>query len=640
MSIFKAKEIKLMTGVSNPASGFIKTYPTTVGKMVVKDSAGVERQLGFLDNGTAAGQIAYWDAANGKYIPLANADGYLKNTSGVLSWSAVSGGIGGSIANTQVAFGNNTDIAGSNNFVWDNTNKSLSVKGFSNDGSSTTFYSLNSDGAIRARLYDNGNFILGNVGSRHLYYWQGGGLDKMDFLAPAGKEAGFIMDSDFSYLSLRYQGAEKIFFGGAASTQYLDISNNLLIRNTTDKVAILTINSTTRVSTFTAKPGNDTLYIKAGGTTGTTIPLYITNSSDSAIFSIKDNGEIIGSAINVNISSNYGIKLGYTAGTNITGTRNVTIGYNAGTSVSSSNISDNVYIGSYAGENSTTGANYNVAVGYLALRGYGASPYFTGTSNIVMGYYAGTSMTSGSRNALFGSSAGTAITSGTDNVVIGYSAGDRMSSSSNNILFGLVAGRIITTGGENIFIGYYSGSDGSFSLTGSRNIGMGHSSLARVNGAAINNIAIGFGSMAGSVSNGIVSSENIGIGTASLAGIYTGDSNIAIGNFSGNAMSTGSRNTFIGAGTGQLMTTGTDNVFIGYQVGYNENGSNKLYIDNTNTSTPLIYGEFDNNLLRVNGILDVTTGYKINNVAGVSGTWTTVDGKTITATNGIITSIV
>lgn len=38
--------------------------------------------------------------------------------------------------------------------------------------------------------------------------------------------------------------------------------------------------------------------------------------------------------------------------------------------------------------------------------------------------------------------------------------------------------------------------------------------------------------------------------------------------------------------------------------------------------------------------IEATAGYKINGVSGVSGTFTTVDGKTVTVTNGIITSIV
>jgi hypothetical protein len=42
---------------------------------------------------------------------------------------------------------------------------------------------------------------------------------------------------------------------------------------------------------------------------------------------------------------------------------------------------------------------------------------------------------------------------------------------------------------------------------------------------------------------------------------------------------------------------------LGWRAGYNETGSNKLYIANSDTTTPLIYGEFDNEILNVNGKL-------------------------------------
>jgi len=54
--------------------------------------------------------------------------------------------------------------------------------------------------------------------------------------------------------------------------------------------------------------------------------------------------------------------------------------------------------------------------------------------------------------------------------------------------------------------------------------------------------------------------------------------------------------------------TGGSNVFLGFESGYNETGSNKLYIENSNSTTPLIYGEFDNDILRVNGSFEVTGG--------------------------------
>jgi len=63
----------------------------------------------------------------------------------------------------------------------------------------------------------------------------------------------------------------------------------------------------------------------------------------------------------------------------------------------------------------------------------------------------------------------------------------------------------------------------------------------------------------------------------------------------------GGSNTVIGFQAGRpasLPSGGTAsynrNVFIGFQAGANETNSDRLYISNTNTATPLIYGEFDN----------------------------------------------
>jgi len=50
------------------------------------------------------------------------------------------------------------------------------------------------------------------------------------------------------------------------------------------------------------------------------------------------------------------------------------------------------------------------------------------------------------------------------------------------------------------------------------------------------------------------------------------------------------------------------NVFIGWNAAASDvEASNRLYIANSDTPTPLIYGEFDNNLLRINGSLGVGT---------------------------------
>ncbi len=86
----------------------------------------------------------------------------------------------------------------------------------------------------------------------------------------------------------------------------------------------------------------------------------------------------------------------------------------------------------------------------------------------------------------------------------------------------------------------------------------------------------------------------------------TGDRTLTI--FTGD----GSRGIVIGADTNIVITGkvtapgGSGNVFIGSNAGDDEVGDNKLYIDNSNTATPLIHGDFAGNILTINGDLVVT----------------------------------
>jgi len=93
----------------------------------------------------------------------------------------------------------------------------------------------------------------------------------------------------------------------------------------------------------------------------------------------------------------------------------------------------------------------------------------------------------------------------------------------------------------------------------------------------------------------------------SSAGINnTGTGNTFNGYWSGVSNTTGSSNTFIGVQSGARNKIGNQNVFLGYDAGFNETGSNKLYIDSSSTRFPLIYGEFNNDLVRINGTFETT----------------------------------
>jgi hypothetical protein len=70
----------------------------------------------------------------------------------------------------------------------------------------------------------------------------------------------------------------------------------------------------------------------------------------------------------------------------------------------------------------------------------------------------------------------------------------------------------------------------------------------------------------------------------------------------------GSNNTYLGRNAGFYNQNGSGNVFIGCGAGAYELGSNRLVIANTNTTDPIIYGEFDNSYLKFNANNTVTAG--------------------------------
>ena len=119
-------------------------------------------------------------------------------------------------------------------------------------------------------------------------------------------------------------------------------------------------------------------------------------------------------------------------------------------------------------------------------------------------------------------------------------------------------------------------------------------------GIEVDSVSIGPGAGANNTGSGNTFSGH-------LAGYFntTGYRNTFSGAWAGRYNTTGSFNTFLGYEAGYKNTTGAGNVFIGFEAGYFSNDSNELYIDNSSTFNPLIYGDFDSNLVEINGTLDV-----------------------------------
>jgi Head domain of trimeric autotransporter adhesin len=179
-------------------------------------------------------------------------------------------------------------------------------------------------------------------------------------------------------------------------------------------------------------------------------------------------------------------------------------------------------------------------------------------------------------------------------VFIGESAGLNDDLTNNqNVFLGYEAGKGNTSGNLNAFIGHAAGNDNT---TGGSNTALGQAAL-KLNTTGGNNTAIG---------------------RAALLNLNGGTQNTIVGNQAFQLSTAGSHNVALGFAAGQNNLTGNRNVFLGYSAGYDETGSNKLYITNTTDTTPLIYGEFDNDLLRVNGTLNINNAYSLPTTAGTA----------------------
>ena len=273
-----------------------------------------------------------------------------------------------------------------------------------------------------------------------------------------------------------------------------------------------------------------------------------------------------------------------------TGSNNTYLGLRAGYSSSNASAYDNVAIGKEAGYKATNGHD-NVTIGNQA--GYNSS---SGSYNVFLGTESGFSNTTGNYNVTLGYQAGNSNTTGNNNVYIGYLSGTSATNGIYNTFLGSNAGENNTTGNGNVFIGYTTGqgnTDGGFNTM----VGYRVSAYKTVGSE---NVMMGV--MAGLKNeNG---HRNTFLGSRSGRDFLSGDDNTFVGYHTGyGSWSTGrgDRNTVLGSYAGNSLTDGDGNVFIGYQAGYNEDGSNLLYIENTSSSSPLIWGDFANDRIRLNG---------------------------------------
>ena len=201
-------------------------------------------------------------------------------------------------------------------------------------------------------------------------------------------------------------------------------------------------------------------------------------------------------------------------------------------------------------------------------------------------------------NIMIGYNAGNGSMTGDNNIGIGNGAVQNTSSGLGNIGIGLEALQTNTTGVGNTGLGYRALTNSN----GSSNVAIGNDALI-TNSSGSNNTAVGPSAL---LSN-TTATDNVGVGFRAGRYNQTGAGNVFVGsNAGGNGDSGQEQNVMIGFRAG-YNSTGDANVFIGYYAGENATGHEKLYIDNSNTASPLLLGDFGADTLRINGALSVGT---------------------------------
>ena len=219
--------------------------------------------------------------------------------------------------------------------------------------------------------------------------------------------------------------------------------------------------------------------------------------------------------------------------------------------------------------------------------------------------------TGGNSNTFAGVGIG-ATNSGSNNSGFGYQVFLDATSANNNSAFGYRSLYNLTTGDYNTSFG----SEALYTLTTKND-----------------NVAVGYRCLR--VNNG---QANFAMGTQSMLKNTSGNFNMAIGDRVLWSNVTGSNNAAIGYQAG-YFNLGSANVFIGNRAGRDQTGSNFLYIHNNESATPLIYGEFINKLLKINGEFQTSEARNVSITRVTSATYTVLNTDHIIFANTDLNAI-
>ncbi len=142
----------------------------------------------------------------------------------------------------------------------------------------------------------------------------------------------------------------------------------------------------------------------------------------------------------------------------------------------------------------------------------------------------------------------------------------------------VVGKAIIKDSNDNVFI-----SDGNTYGGSAWNVAIGAGSMNALQGSAESNVAVGYQTLRSMT----VGTNNVALGKQALYSAVNSSGTVGLGDRAG------------------FMSNSSQSVFIGTSAGFYENEDYKLYISTSNTAYPLIYGDFNQAYVGINGTLAV-----------------------------------
>lgn len=320
-------------------------------------------------------------------------------------------------------------------------------------------------------------------------------------------------------------------------------------------------------------------------------------TNDMLVFGCNSASNFSGSASTDGLS----IVMGNRAATKQQKARAIVIGHEA---AQNANAEDLIAVG-YRTARTVKGAG-NVFFGNYAagISNDDVAAPLNGTYNVIMGNYAGFSMSSASFNVVIGGgnqsvgAAGYDLTSGEGNVLLGYLAGRNLSTGDFNLLLGKNAGQQLAWGARNFIMGAdaapnIGSTDVNPTSLSNDNLILGTQAAFKYTSAS-QLLVVGY--QAGY--NGTTGQNSVIIGNQAGYTNQVGRDVVYIGNKSG-YLNTQSRTVAIGDGAAEYSSTAERFVYIGYRAGRGKGAS--VSLNNTGDRSVMIGYQAGSN---------VTTGYQ------------------------------